>query len=188
MTKIASTAYAAWSPDGDGIFYIDYDDQAGERRYLRHDIQTKAETELWRDSNKTFERGVEVSPDGQQMILFFSDRLSVMPTSGGTPTELIRIQVDDDATGQITGSAWSLDGQHILFTRNGHLWSIGTTGGTPEDLGGGFGDSTAARLSVHPSGTRIAFQAHFGRDVLEQVVAMDNIQAAIADIDRSRDD
>ena len=164
----------AWSPDGKVIF-----ERRPPQRILTRNLETGEERELYRpvppaqvDHWPT--SNLAVSPDGQRLAFVWSDAktvertfsLMVLPTAGGEPRELLRVQ---DPT-RISVPAWTPDSRHIIYAlrvtgEKGmfEFWQISAEGGEPQNLGLKMEARVPYGLSVHPDGTRIAFTAGTGR-------------------------
>jgi Tol biopolymer transport system component len=80
----------------------------------------------------------------------------IMPAGGGTPREVLRTKKPE-----LSGLAWTRDGNHLLFSRAGkgspELWRQPVRGGQPRSLG--LAANENARISVHPDGRQIAHTA-----------------------------
>ena len=184
----SATGTPTWSKDGQSVIYARYDEPSNSRLFLERHLETGAENELWRQTEEYGIRGIEMSPDDQELLLYSTDRLQVLPATGGEPRQLIKIE--QDGIGRITGAVWSVDGQYVLFSRsNGHLWRIKASGGQTEHLGEGLDDSgLRIRLSMHPDGTRLAFHGQYGPETTDHVMALENFEAALADTSLSVDE
>ena len=68
------------------------------------------------------------SPDGQSVGFAADDELRKVPLSGGPPVALCKAAA-------LFGASWGDDGTIVFATeRNGRLWRVSATGGTPEAL------------------------------------------------------
>jgi len=84
-----------------------------------------------------------------------------MPTSGGEPRELLRL--DQETEGWATYSfTWTRDGNHLLFSKRvaeptvpSELWRVSAAGGEPQSLGLVMWGRGGVR--AHPDGRRITF-------------------------------
>ena len=113
-----------------------------------------------------------LSPDGTQLAwaiaqdtILQSNRLLIMPVTGGAIRELTRLPRPPelgDQPPEIVTVKWTPDGKSLLYdvrwpaepAREPELWQVGVEGGTPERL-----DVSVElnRLRLHPDGKRVAF-------------------------------
>lgn len=166
-----------WSPDGKAVYYA-----AGGSIWMRN-LETKEVKEIYRPTQPGInERSLTLSPDGKQIAFTALSpvALMVIPTSGGTPRELLRLKGHDhDWFVYWGGIAWTSDGRHILFFKytsetQTELWRISAAGGEPEKLG--LSMEEMHYLSAHPDGRRIAFSA--GSPSKDEVWVMENFLSA----------
>jgi Tol biopolymer transport system component len=152
-----------WSRDGKAVFYFRVD-LAGRTPIERlsimvYDLTIGKEKELYREGVGI--PGLLVSPNGRQLVFIGEDlhTLMIMPTEGGEPRELLRVQEDTEG---ISGIEWTLDGRYFLFIwakpdpdqpLRG-LWRIPAEGGDPQKL---MEMDGLTEISLHPDGRCIAF-------------------------------
>ncbi len=165
-----------WSADGKAILF-----RRGGSVVLR-DLESGQENVLhsFLDHIHTW----ALSPDGQQLALavpskdqvrvFNSNVLLVMPATGGETRELFRVP----AAEEITKVVWTPDGRQLLFVRSPGplhkeegLWRIPAEGGEPQVLALDLTIDQLRSLRFHPDGTRIAFTAG---DYKQEVWVMEN--------------
>ncbi len=160
----------AWSPDGRVIF-----ERRPPQRILTRDLETGEENELYRpvppaQVHHWPTSNLAVSPDSQRLAFVWSDAktverttaLMVLPTAGGEPRELLRVQEPE----RISLPAWMPDSRHMIYARSVagekpkfEFWRISAEGGEPQNLGLAMEGLLPYGLSVHPDGRRIAFTA-----------------------------
>ncbi len=166
---------AEWSPDGKVVFYI-RKMWRGQWSWsiMAHNLETGKEKELCQGD---IWPGLAISPDGRRIVFSGYGVLKVLPTAGGEPRVLHRLQDKEicafNAAG--TGLAWTADGRYVLFTIRSsdqpaptELWRIHAEGGEPQKL---LEMDGLRDISVHPDGRRIAFTS--GRVQME-IWAMEN--------------
>ena len=168
--------HAILSPDGKAIFYVLVYMRADSKGLLLlgRDLETGREKELYRVSPAS-PSSLALSPDGRTLAFAFEDRarrsdiLMLLPATGGEPRELFQ---GGGAFAWIGVLAWTPDGRHLVFGRQGHppepkveLWRIPAEGGEPQRLG--LAMAGLRNLSFHPDGRRIVFSAGspFGAEV-----------------------
>jgi len=175
--------HAEWSLDGKAIFYV-YDEDGESCEIRIRDMETGEDRLLYRADwlDNTADGPVPVhlsnlalSPDGRQLAFgsfrgsggsgqishFAAGRVLVMPTSGGEPRELLRL--DQETEGWATYSfTWTRDGNHLLFSKRvaeptvpSELWRVSAAGGEPQSLGLVMWGRGGVR--AHPDGRRITF-------------------------------
>ncbi len=157
--------HAEWSLDGTAIFYVRDNGQGCEIRF--RDIKTGAEKVLYHPTSPTHLNNLALSPDGAWLAFgdgpghYAADAVMVVPVTGGTPREVLRME--PDVVGRETYSfAWTQDGQHLVFSkrvsepgRPSELWLVSLEGGEPQPVGLPMWGRGGVR--VHPDGRRITF-------------------------------
>jgi Tol biopolymer transport system component len=171
------------TPDGRSVIYVH------QARLVRRDLGTGRERDLYGDP--LLAGGMlALSPDGSELVFGVNDpshstgyvdarlheggRLMIMPSGGGTPRELFRLE-EPRRAGDVW---WSPDGSSILFgVRDGESTTflrVGRAGGRAERL------DTAWDLPVvftpSPDGRRIAFWLQENE---AEVWVMENLVAAL---------
>jgi len=160
---------AAWSHDGKQIFYrrVHIGKTAYSWSVVARDLETGEEKELL-SGDKYVPIAFAISPDGQQLAFSDTQVLQVMPSGGGEPREVLRLQ-PSETFAFATRPVWTPDGRHILFgkgklypddpeteaNQSFELWRIPVEGGEPQKLG--LAIKGFRQLSVHPDGRQIAF-------------------------------
>jgi Tol biopolymer transport system component len=162
--------HAVWSSDGKKIFYV------SQQTILAHDLETNEEKQLFKPVGKISPANLVISPDGRQLAFSLSGTvpetsLMVMPTTGGSPREILQLKDPESIRSGWPGSiTWIADGRQIIFVKaqkhgNNELWQIPVEGGKPRNLGI-TNQGIIAGLCVHPDGRRVAFTcARLGGDV-----------------------
>ncbi len=161
---------AAWSHDGKQIFHNNRV-HTGRTEYswsiVAHNPETGEDKELYGEEEYA-PIALAVSPDGQQLAFHNRQTLQVMPTTGGEPREILRLQPPEIMSIGTT-PAWTPDGRYIIVGKGEYypddpeatarelfdVWRFPVEGGEPQKLG--FAMSAFHQLSVHPDGRRIAF-------------------------------
>jgi Tol biopolymer transport system component len=154
----------AWSPDGQGLFYLRTTPEASNR--LRAvSLRTGEDREVFSRSTNN----AALSPDGLSVVVRLGDPgdrtsvLAIVPVGGGEAKELLRV-APPNALPPWGGLAWTPDGKHILFAQTAgdaqrpfELWRIPAGGGPPQNTG--IAMKGLRNLRVHPDGQRIVFDA-----------------------------
>jgi Tol biopolymer transport system component len=167
-----------WSKEGKAIFY-----SRGGGLWSR-DLDTNREVEIFRKpagESPGSGRNLALSRDGQWLA--FGDRrvLMVVPSSGGDPHELMRLQSGEE--GSFSGLEWAGDGRHLLFSigdaigMTPELWRISVDGGKPEKTG--LATQRWATLAVHPDGRQVAFTAG---ETKQEVWVMENVLPSLSTV------
>jgi len=150
-----------------GLYAVDL--ESGKERSLVTRAGDAAE-EGWQQSSQS----LSLSPDERELAVlsYQSDAIAIVPTAGGVPREIYRIEKDDNFGG-LASIEWSSDGRHILFTRVDSspsvweskidLWRLSPSTGVAERLT--TLPMNAARFHLHPDGRRISFVA--GQEKIE---------------------
>lgn len=152
-----------WSTDGKAIFYF-----RDGGIWSRH-LATGQEAEIAKGGG----RNLALSPDGRWVA--FGDRTVVMvvPSAGGEPRELLRIQQQE---GAVSGLEWARDGESLFFSVgdsikvNPELWQVPVEGGKRRKVG--LATQDWATLAIHPDGRQIAFTAG---EIRNEVWVMENL-------------
>ena len=149
-----------WRGDGKAIFYVH---ESGGMEIRQKDLDGNGEKSLYRSDSPSKVHQLSCSPDGRWLAFLLSphDRsqtevLLVIPSAGGNPRELLRM---DGA--RATGVHWTPDGLHLLVSRGeqgaAEVWRVPIEGGQTRKLELPANWHGIARL--HPDGKRIAFAA-----------------------------
>jgi len=140
---------------------------------LRRDLSTADETLLYTGTGNA-PMGFAVSPDGRHLAVGDWGGIFIIPTSGGKPRELVRLEPPG---GRTSGLAWSRDGSSLYFSRRlkGSIWlhRVAVAGGAPESLNFEIGEE----LRFSPDGRRLAFTRSKGQKVAE-IWVMENFLPA----------
>jgi Tol biopolymer transport system component len=163
------------SPDGNTLFYsrvlVDPDAPQGRKatqfRILARDLGTGQEREI----SGTPETGVHflaLSPDGQYMVLVARKALLILPSAGGEPRELLKLEGGFNAWAM----AWTPDSRYLLILkgerRQFELWRIAVAGGEPECVIDELPTAPDSwrRLRIHPDGRQITFTSESAQQEL----------------------
>jgi serine/threonine protein kinase/Tol biopolymer transport system component len=151
---------AIWSPDGTSVY------TRSPTSINRLDPATGRETELYPSGGGAV-RGLDISPDGRWLAFCEGeDSLVVMPSAGGEPREVARLDADEVNTG--LGHVfvkWTPDCEHLLFPkRQKELWQVNVDTGAQHQIGAVPGDLVDA--AMHPDGRRIALTVQQGGSAL----------------------
>jgi Tol biopolymer transport system component len=153
------------APDGKSVYYRTFTGEKGEfSQIMALDLTLDQERELYRFRGNM---GVaSPSPDGRQLAFWIQEpdpsarvSIRVMPTSGGTPREVVRLP---EGTSSPAGApfVWT-QSEHLLFvtqdTSSGARWisRVALAGGPLEKLDIAMTNLGGVRL--HPDGRRLAF-------------------------------
>ena len=167
---------AVYSPDGRTIFYI-REIMSGQWPWsiMAHDLETGKEKEL-RQGEISY-LGLDVSPDGRQLVFAGDGALKVMPVAGREPRVFHRLQNTQKFAEEVTGSgfAWTADGRYVLFVMRSadwpeapELWCVPAEEGNPQKL---LEMDGLRDITVHPDGRRITFSGGWSQ---MEVWAMEN--------------
>ncbi|MGH9442890.1 MAG: hypothetical protein ACRD16_11515, partial [Thermoanaerobaculia bacterium] len=134
----------AWTPDGRQLYLK----RAGKPGFLRFDVMTGEEETVFVPPPDSIPGGLSVSPDGRWLAMPLvmrsdqSTRLWVVPSTGGSPRELVNIPSPGAA---LRLGGWTHDGKQVLFVRvtpasagqrqYGELWAVPFAGGPARSLG-----------------------------------------------------
>ena len=153
-----------WSRDGKAIFYARNDRKAKIYKILVRDLESGTEKEIYlaSDDDRLY---LSCSPDGKWLAFVNGGEkgiLRIMPTAGGEPRELLRLE---KGKGFVTSIPWTADGKYILFAKlllgqinpKCELFRISADGGEPQKLG--LEMNQFFNLSVQPDGRHIAFSS-----------------------------
>lgn len=146
------------SPDGKAVFYSEPD------RLVRHDLETKRETELRKVEEGTDSfYSVALSPDGKQLAYVYWDgkspnNVQVMPSEGGPSRQVSAAGADVQ---RYNALAWTR--QYLLYVskagENGQtqLWRVPAAGGAAEQTG--ITMPSLNSVQADPGGRKIYFSA-----------------------------
>jgi Tol biopolymer transport system component len=172
---------SAWSRDGKAIFYLRVLED-WSTSIVMHNLETGKEEELCKGVRNA--AGLAISPDGRQIAFASADgqSLMVIPTAGGEPRELLRLQ-GPEAFRLGRSFESTADGGHILFRKiNQSSWlrelcRIPAEGGEPQKFM--EVDGVAKHISAHPDGRRIAL-TYGQKEKSAEVWAMENFLPGFA--------
>jgi Tol biopolymer transport system component len=168
-----------WSPDGKTLYF------RRDGAVLARELTTGAERELFRqDETRTTAASIKVSPDGRFIASVSGPVLYVIPTAGGSATEVLRAKNGEAFDGY--RAEWTPDGRWLLLPKTFapeprvELWLVPMfDGGAPRKVdvdtsafvlaGGGF--------AIHPDGTQLAYVGAAGKKGAE-VWALENFLPA----------
>ena len=174
------------SPDGNTIFYCQNDDSKSSRLFAFH-IETGKVEEFYHVTSPQGFGVPSTSPDGRLLAFGLGDvrssvALRTMPTSGGEPRELLRIQSPENLVYSFfgMGQAWTPDGRYLLAMRSTkgritELLRVPAAGGEAQKTG--LVMERISHLSVHPDGRRIAFDSGIRGN--HEIWVMENFLAAL---------
>ena len=178
---------AVWSPDGKVIFYTRRNTATQSAEIVVRELETGQETKLHdAAAPRIGGPGLAISPDGQYLAFLSSwgplgtgaKALSVIPTAGGEPRELLRVQAPERINGNVV--AWTPDGRYVVFGKQTQteedaqgsttkFWRVPAAGGEPQMLGLAIEDPLDLRF--HPDGRRITFTS---RVDIDEIWVMEN--------------
>jgi Tol biopolymer transport system component len=149
-----------WRGDGKGVFYVH---ESGGTEIRLRDVEGIAEKSLYRPDSASRVHHLALSPDGRWLAFVLTpleraqtEALLVVPSAGGSPRELFRID-----GGGATGVGWTPDGLHLLVSwgeqGTAEVWRVPFERGQTQKLDLPANWHGSARL--HPDGRRIAFAA-----------------------------
>jgi Tol biopolymer transport system component len=107
--------------------------------------------------------------------------LLVVPTSGGEPRELVRLNQPAEFQQTFFGFTWSPDDRFVYYLKRPNreapfdLFRIAAVGGTEQDLGLKFPELRDIDISL--DGTKIAFSV--GDPIRTEIWAIDNVLQAV---------
>jgi len=135
------------SLDGKAIYYIR---EMGP--IVRHDLATGQEEVVYESTDMIF--GLDLSPDGKQLVFIRYDTLVVMSADGGEVREVVTF--DESNYSNWPTMTWMPDGKHVLTSlkRNSELWRINVETGKQQQIGSTI--PGLVRVTMHPDGKRIA--------------------------------
>jgi len=163
--------WPVWTPDGKAIYWRH---NITPRSIVVRDLATGGEKELYRTVSSAAASHLALSPDGQRLAFLWwnsetgETALKVMPTSGGEPSQLVKLSAPELARyGQpLFAAAWTPDSRHLIYAPSTagqepklEFWRISADGGEPQSLGMLVEGVWPYGISVHPDGRRIAFTA-----------------------------
>jgi Tol biopolymer transport system component len=160
----------AWSPDGKSVFYLRQEPSAKKYSIVARALETGQEREVCTAQADSVIQSFDVSPTGQWIVFWNYDGavhaqcLKVVPSSGGTPRELVRAEKGENIPG-FTPLVWSPDGSQVFFTKGpasdqDHtfgLWRVPAEGGAAQRVD--LAMEGLRDVRIHPDGKRIAFSA-----------------------------
>ena len=184
-----------WSPSGKTFYFGLKDKKVDSNNIIARDIESGKEVTIYKSGDfYTF----IISPDGQWFALTCPSnedaKMKIVSTTGEDSRILYRFE-EGVQLGRVPSTAWSSDGNYILFgmqevqkveetsatdllnSGNFELCRIPVSGGEPEKLGlktkSGF-----VNMSMHPDGQKITFSTQ--NQLVSEVWVMENFLPDIA--------
>lgn len=157
---------AGWSADGRKVFLAD---TAGN--LVEWELSTRSAKKIL--SAPAGCRGITVSPDGRLAACIIKESvLTVIPTSGGEPSELLRVREPESLVNNAVLS-WTLNGSALVVTKRltsgpadrgtpRELWLVPVSGGAPRKLdidAGNWDILNPIGARFNPDGRYVAFMA-----------------------------
>ncbi len=149
------------SKDGKTMYDIKMDKKAGISQLVAQNLETQKVDKLYRSE---WIHALALSPDERLFAFFEGDwpsklRIKILPVKGGEPRTLYTFKKREWPS----AIAWTLDGQHILFSKSKvidgksmeSIWHISPEGGEPQEIG--LSMDNIKHLRIHPDGQHIAF-------------------------------
>jgi Tol biopolymer transport system component len=166
----------AVSPDGKSVYYAHLQWTKQLVTYIRYDLETGQEKEVYRKAAPPDIGGWTISPDGKYLSFPWGNGIRMVPTSGGEARDLLLGGILELPA----GLAWTPDGKTILMVtrtagakgEKSELWQVPSAGGTPTKIDVGM---DLRDVQLHPDGRRFAFKS--GTDSKE-VWVMENFLPA----------
>lgn len=166
----ADLRWGRWSPDGKSVLFVRYDSKKQVNTLVQRSLQTGEEKVLGRYAMPEYLAGFDISPDGQQYLLYFFDQptrggtIKLFPIGGGQPRDLYQTKPDRSPMG--VNPRWTPDGKNILLMHYPglpsdpqpappELWRVSVETGKAEKMG--LDMRRSGQLTVHPDGKRVAF-------------------------------
>jgi len=160
-----------WSPDGKAIFYRRKDFSGTSITFIRRDLASGHEQELFRTLSPDRFYSPGLSRGGQYFAFLLEDvkagtqAIHIMPSTGGESRQLLEVQEPETLVVK-KALVWTPDDQQILFVKKVGtesdkqtlaLMSISVKGGEPRKLGPMM--DHVRELSLHPNGTSLVYTA-----------------------------
>jgi Tol biopolymer transport system component len=155
------------SPDGKSVYYTKVPDSQAPAttdvrisRLIRRDLESGAETELYRSEKVLLSFSPAISPDSRRLAFMIGSALMTVATDGRTPPiEIARGQFLV-STAQNQSLVWSADGRHVLVVAREpavpeRVWAFPAEGGAPRRLE--LSMEQIRLTGVSPDGRRLAF-------------------------------
>ena len=155
------------APDGKSVYYRAFTGEKDEfSQIMVRDLSSDQERELYRFRGNM--GWASPSPDGRQLAFsvqepYPTERVSiyVMPSSGGTPREVVRLPAGASSSAGVGPVAWTQTGHLLFATRDDKktnvvgISRVALTKGPVEKLDISMTNLKSMRL--HPDGRRLAF-------------------------------
>lgn len=157
-----------WSPDGQRIFYVRANEARTNVALVERDLASGAERELLRGLDVQW---FSVAPDGKQLACATVDpttqeaALFILGVAGGERRDLLR---PNDGFGF---PQWTPDGRRIVLRKDGEIWTVAPSGGSPRKID--LGVSRILDLRIHPDGRQIIFTTR--NNTPQEVWVMENL-------------
>jgi Tol biopolymer transport system component len=191
--------WAEWSPDGGALIYSMLNEDDGQGRLVRRDLDSGEEEELYRES-LLIRRPFELSPDRSKVAFVFMDSVNAEMPGGIATLDLdTRVPRKLVTFGDSLGEwevclQWAADGEALLYSEilggeetgdwRTRVSRISAAGGEPEALWTLGEGKWGGWFDLSPDGRQIALTTYTQE---EQVWLMENLLEALEDAAWKRD-
>jgi Tol biopolymer transport system component len=168
FSKKEKGAGLEWSDDQKSIYYIK------NNQLINRKLASGQEKILLQDQK--FNRALDLSPDGKNLLFSAEGQIYIIPISGGDPISVVKVNTTAGGGSILYNNAvWSPNKDYVFFTENmgtdgSVLWRISAKGKNPKEIW--RSKEPISSISIHPDGQKMVLST-FDQEI--EIWRLDNL-------------